>query len=377
MAVYTANLLLVFIFSYLADHFRFRSPAMNLHGENKPLIWFVLFAILTLSMVSGFRFLVGTDYVNYSILYDDLRNSLLPVVAAQQIEIGYAALSAFFGLFSEAPFAFFLFVSVVTNAFIVLALRNYSKMFWLSCVLYILTFFFFTTFNLIRQAMALSIIFYAHKYLMGKNFFKYLLCVLAAALFHTSVLIMIPVYFIVRRPAWSTVIWIGFFGVIVFFILYDSIISALFSVLSGTRYSAYDMVMKNATQGVNILRIVVAAMPVALAFVFRKGIREISPDSNIVVNMTAIAFMITVIAYKQIYFARISLYFNAYYLLLLPYFPRLFKDKRLQLIMLFGILICYTTYCYVLMPKEGGILPYKTIISAPHDWNVMDYIFTR
>lgn len=376
MAVYTANLLVVSITSLLAGHFSFRSP-IRPDGTQKPLLWFVLLTVLSLSLVSGMRFLVGTDYVNYSIMYEDVRTSGMAAMEMHQIEPGYVVLSALFGLFFQEPFAFFFFVSLLTNLLIVLALRENSVCFWLSCALYILTFSFFNTFNLVRQSIAMSIVFFAHRSLVEKRMLAYFLLVGFAALFHASVLVMIPVYFIVQRPAWSPIIYLGFFAVLLFFVFYDSVVNILFAVLSETRYSAYEEMMKNSENGINVLRVAVAGAPVLLSFLFRRQLRQKYPEFHLVNNMAVLAFLVSLISLKQIYFTRISLYFSIYYLLLLPYLILIFKDTKLRIALGGVILVCYLAYCYMLLPTEGGVLPYTTICSAPPRWNIMDYIFTR
>lgn len=377
MAVYSINLILVFLFSLLAEHYSYRSSACNFYGERKPLIWFAILVILSLSLVSGLRYMVGTDYVNYSILYHDIVDDPLKVFQEQQIEIGYVALNLLFGAAFKTQFAFFMFLSLSINTLTVLSLREYSKSFAFSCTLYILTYIFYNSFNLVRQSIAVAIMFFGFRYIARGDFIRFILMALLASLFHMSALILIPAYFIARSREWSPVIWIGFMLVAVFFLFYEPLMNLLFSALSDTRYSSYEELMKSASQGINILRIIVAAAPVLLAFLLRKQIRAQMPHSNIVVNMTTLAFMLSIIAYKQIFFARISLYFSIYSLLLLSYFPALFKDKKLSVTIKLILLGCYTAYCYLLLPTEGGILPYQTVFSAPPDFDVMNYIFTR
>lgn len=93
--------------------------------------------------------------------------------------------------------------------------------------------------------------------------------------------------------------------------------------------------------------------------------------------MCLIAFCFTLLSQKELFFGRLGFYFISYELLLMPYFVQLFEDRRMRFFVLVLMLMCYTVYCYVLMPTEGGVLPYQTIFDAPKDWNIMDYIFIR
>ncbi|HWR24204.1 MAG TPA: EpsG family protein [Feifaniaceae bacterium] len=372
MLVYATNLALVFVFAFLADHLRVQAAA-GIRGGAKPNLWFVFLVIASLTLVAGLRFMVGTDYVNYSIAYQDIRTDFGQAVQIHDTEYGYMALAWIFGCFFKMPFAFLAFLALLTNMLVVLSLRESSEMFWFSCVLYILMYFYFTTFNLVRQSLAVSITFFAHKHLVEKKFFHYLLFVLLASLFHYSALILIPIYFVVHRPAWSRLIFFGFIAVGLVLVFYDSVMNVVFSLLSGTRYSVYEEVVTEAGDGVGILRIAVAAAPVALSLLFKGRLKE----HNVIVNMSAINLMITLLATRQIYFVRMSFYFSIYYLLLLPVLVGLLKDAKTKFIACLALLFCYGAYCYVLLPVEGGVLPYQTIASAPKDWNIMNYIFTR
>jgi transmembrane protein EpsG len=126
MAVYTVNLLVVVLFSYLAYFFRGNSPA-GIHGEKKPLIWFVIFVILSLSLVSGLRFLVGTDYVNYTILFYDSNSYKIGTENLSGIEIGFILLCRLLYLFSHSPFPLFLVTSFIINIIIILSIRELPK----------------------------------------------------------------------------------------------------------------------------------------------------------------------------------------------------------------------------------------------------------
>lgn len=377
MLVYTINTAIVFVFSFLADRFSYRSSALNAEGRNKAYIWLVLFAVLSLSLVSGLRFMVGTDYVNYSISYEDIRVNLAAASERHQLEYGYLLLAYVFGLFFNTPFVFFFFLAFITNLLFILSIRECSTIFWLSCVLYILMFFYFATFNLVRQSLAASIVFFANKHLLKKEMVKYFVYIIAASLFHTSALLLIPVYFIVHRPAWSLLIVSGFAFVILFFVFYDTIMNVLFAALSHTKYFVYQDLMTQASDGSNILRIAVSSLPVLLSLIFKKKIEEKSQHANVIINMSAINLMVTLLSLKQIYFARITLYFLIYYVFLIPLFGDIFKDKRTRFCVGGVILLCYLAYCYVLLPKEAGVLPYQSIFSAPKEWNIMDYIFSR
>lgn len=377
MVVYTSTLFLVFGFSYLADCSRSRSRKLNTEGEKKAYLGFACLVIAVLSLVSGLRWQVGTDYINYAILYEDIRTGGYAAVADQGIEIGFVAVCSFFSLFTQSPYAMFLFFAFVINILIVLALRDNSSLFWFAVVLYLLKYTYYSTFNILRQSCAMAIVFYGTKYITKGEFKKYLICVLLASTFHVSALIMLPVYFFVRLKAWSKGVLAVSLVLSLFYVFYDRLMPVIYSIIGNTAYGKYEAVIAAEDRGSSILRVVVAGAPVVLAVIFRKRLAQRIGHSNIAVNMCLIALFMALLSQKELYFGRLGAYFNIYKLLLLPYFVQIFEDRRMRFCVLLLFIVCYTGYCYVLMPTEGGVLPYQTIFDAPKGWNVMDYIFIR
>ena len=73
----------------------------------------------------------------------------------------------------------------------------------LSLFVYIASGIYTVSMNGIRQSLAAAIIFAATKYILDGNFKKFLLVILLASTIHQTALIFIPIYFIVRRKAWT------------------------------------------------------------------------------------------------------------------------------------------------------------------------------
>jgi transmembrane protein EpsG len=333
----------------------------------------VIFVILSLSLVSGLRFLVGTDYVNYTILFYDSNSYKIGTENLSGIEIGFILLCRLLYLFSHSPFPLFLVTSFIINIIIILSIREASEIFWLSCFLYITAGAFYSTFNVLRQSLAMAIVFLAVVRLMkGKNW-EYFLYVGIASLFHLSALIMIPVYFIVTRRAWSPIFWVLIILELFIFVFYNQFVNELMIFLVNTRYTSYKDVLLNAERGVNLVRYLVAMAPIILAFLFRKKLEK-TQGSNILINMVLMGFLLFLLALKLVYFARVCIYFSMFIVLLLPRVISVIEDKRLRYFLTVSIKVCYVTYSYFMMPRDAGLLPYQTIFDAPEQWNIFNYI---
>ncbi len=150
-----------------------------------------------------------------------------------------------------------------------------------------------------RQSLAMAIVFLAVVRLMkGKNW-EYFLYVGIASLFHLSALIMIPVYFIVTRRAWSPIFLVLIILELFIFVFYNQFVNVLMIFLVNTRYTSYKDVLLNAERGVNLVRYLVAMAPIILAFLFRKKLEK-TQGSNILINMVLMGFLLFLLALKHV-----------------------------------------------------------------------------
>ena len=115
-----------------------------------------------------------------------------------RFEIGYVLLVKAISLLTNNPNYMFVIISFITLFGICVFVYKYSSIKWMSILLFISLGFYYTSFNMIRQFIAIAIVMLSYKYLIEKNFLKFFMIVLCASLFHMSALIFIPFYFISR-----------------------------------------------------------------------------------------------------------------------------------------------------------------------------------
>lgn len=72
------------------------------------------------------------------------------------------------------------------------------------CVWLFSTCSYFYMYGLVRMFLAMGIVFYAHKFIESKKFYKYLILIIIAGLFHYSAFIMIPLYFVLINKSGKT-----------------------------------------------------------------------------------------------------------------------------------------------------------------------------
>ena len=155
-------------------------------GEKKSNVKFVILAALSLAFISGYRdYSVGTDTIRYCQYFNCILNGQEGL-----FEVGFEwIVKAIYGLFGDLRYVF-VFLSLVTNLLLFLRLWDFKNTcsFGFMSLVYVCIFF-PQTMNIIRQFLALSILFYFSRFISKKNFL-FILAVGVATLIHTSSIIM-------------------------------------------------------------------------------------------------------------------------------------------------------------------------------------------
>ncbi|PGL70323.1 EpsG family protein [Bacillus sp. AFS055030] len=336
------NLALVFVFSFFARYAAIPNFSYELKYTPvsiRPNKILVFGALLSLVLISGLRSNIGDTYFYAHIykMYDFTWDYVL-----SQKDIGFGIFQMVLKHYSDDPQIMIFITAMITNILIVAVLYNYSRIFEISMYVYITGGLFLVSMNGIRQVLAASIAFTGIKFLMEGSWKKYIPIILLASLFHQSALILIPIYFIVRFKAWSKITIALVLLSIVIVIGYSQFSSILFSAIQETQYGGYQNFNEG---GASSIRVVVNAVPLLIAYLGRDYLREIFPKSDIVVNMTLLGFIFMIIATQNWIFARFSIYFSLYQLILISWIIKLFKDKDQKLIY-YGIIVFYFIYYY-------------------------------
>lgn len=154
---------------------------------------FAVFCLLT--GISACRIAVGNDYWVYKQNF-----SLISQERHVSSEIGFNAIVSFFQLLFEEGKAqylsIFAFFSVTTVFFFVKALCDQGSDFAFSLFLLLTGGYYFNSLNSVRYYFALALSLYAMKYVLRKEYGKFILCILPGALIHKSILLVIPVYLV-------------------------------------------------------------------------------------------------------------------------------------------------------------------------------------
>lgn len=358
MIVYLINLLVVIIFSLLAIQYANHNHRNQFNGikANTAFMWI---PIISMSYIASIRYWVGTDYGNYKDLFYLASNS--DEWFTGDDVLFNASLKLIDNIFHDdkAMFAIYGSLIVILGVY---AIRNASNTFVFSMFLFIAMMFYYNSFNGVRQWFVSMVMFLCYPMFYNKQYKKLIPILIVCYFIHSSVIYYAFVYLIVRRKAWGKVMLSVIAGGVITYLFFAPVIGAFLETSSSeNRYaSMYGDVLLQGGNGANVLRLLVAVLPVLISFVFYKQLKRTRRDIDILINFSVINMLFMLLATRHWLFARFSIYFDIYNIILIPQFVYIFKEKDRKLAKLI-IYALFFVYMYVLLHVDSELLPYKTI----------------
>lgn len=344
MMVYNIQLISIFLISFIAELLKRRKVC-------RKILYYLCFFIMLL--MSGLRYYVGTDYANYNYIFNNINNMTLK---ESNIEIGYYFLNKVIRFFSENEASIFITVSFIILYLVFLTIMRDSNKPELSLFLFISMYFYSSSFNMMRQYISISIIFYATRYIIEKNFSKYLKFVILASMFHISALIMIPFYFLLNyKYSYRQYFILFLLSIIGVYILPYAlgVASAIIPKLSAYKGSIF------MNKGISILNIVPIIIPFTISLIFKDKIIKINKSSEVYINAIFFSFLITTMSLKFIFLYRFSIYVYIYSIILIPQLIDLFSYKFRPILYLLIISFYNLIYIGMLSANYSHVIPYK------------------
>lgn len=297
--------------------------------------------ILFMFIISGLRYNVGDDFLNYEIMYNDpsnIRNSFTEPI--------WSYISLLFHNMGLSSIAWFCFTSFIINFFFISGIRKLSKNFYLSVAFYIaMPHLFLESFNIVRQFVAMSIIFRFSYLFFQKKYWKFVIIILLSSCFHKSAVLTIPLFFmsLINFPN-IFLILIVFFC----FLLRYSFLPIIIKIVTNvSMYSGYVNELVSSESSSGIYAYVLLFVCLFIIFCFRK---PKSREINILKNLSLMSFCIYLLFYTFQAGQRIGFYVLPYFVLLVPYIQTKFKidgsfitiGSILSVFMLFTLKVGFT-----------------------------------
>lgn len=326
--------------------FVFKVKTIGERTEAKPLLISYIFSFLPLIVLTGLR---GnfSDTPGYIQSFEQLPSDFSQILNLEMKDKLFYQIAAVIKIAFPDVHVWFTIIAVFQIVCLCVTIRFYSEMPGLSIFFFIVSTGFSYMFNGIRQFVAIMILFAGFKLLVQKKYIWYILLIIVASQFHGTAYVMIvglAASFI--RP-WSKLSFasIGVFTVAMVFL--DPILSQMKIFLEDTEYSGQ---LNRLTElgGVNYIRVLVAAVPCVIGFVFRnnKALRE-SREYKIAFNMAMlnVAFLTAASIVGGNLMARLAAYFQYYLILVYPVlFKHCFREGKERQIAVSVFAVCYTAW---------------------------------
>lgn len=320
--------------------FTVRNSNLAIRKHTKEFWYFAAWMILLL--VLALRYNVGTDYPHYA------RNYAYYV--AMDIEysdaLGASLIAKIGALLWDDSAMWFFIMGILTVIPCALVIRRESISVCLSSMLYVILCCWHTSFNIVMQSAATSILLLGLPCLRERKFIKWCILCLIASVFHITAIVMIPVYFLVSpKVTWTRSFMLLGIGLTITF-LYDQLF-ALMETISGKASETVDSTY--GAEQLNLLRVLVNCAPTVLAVCLLKYLPLQDKKFCVLFNLSLFNAVLNVGTMNSAYLNRFAVYTIIFNALFIPYLAKPFKRKsRIMfwsaLFILYGAFWAYDLY---------------------------------
>ncbi len=329
-------------------------------------IFLVLFAL------SACRLNVGNDYAKYVEFMH-----LVNCDAYVPTEIGFNLLvKIVYGLSGYENYLLVFAIYAFATVFIfLLAMYEQADDFPLTFFLFMMLGYYFQTFSTVRYYLALAIALYSMKFVLRRQWGRFIVLILLGATFHKSLLVVIPLYFLAILPwkKWQLVLAAVFCTTFLFFQdFYLKVVVLLYPTYEDTEY------LEGGTSYINILRCIAVLAFAGLVWWLKKhgqsdtektqSVEPVATEQEerfhfyFYLNLGALALYVFCSFLPII--SRIGYYLTVSQILFLPMLLQQIENAKLRKIFQLGILLAGILYFIMYMSRAGNdgvlILPYKT-----------------
>lgn len=299
-------------------------------------------AYLIIMVITSARYNVGWDYTTY---YKMLKNPggasyFEPIVRC------FYYISQYF----EAPWLLFTLFFVSSMIFIILGIEGRSCDKYESLIIF-MSLFYFESLNIMRQFLAIAILFYAFKYIQRKKLLRYLIWILIASLVHTSAWFALPIYFIYNYIELDKTIIITFIGIL----FVDKIIYSVLHLNIFYKYYRYYMNLLN--DGGRIIKYFYLLIFIICIIAYYQKRRAFDDDISKTLSVLAIGVVFPFIIGSHMGL-RITYYYASELIIIIPKMIAQFRlrvDRRVFMLPFYAYYVMFLAVDYM---NNKGFSPF-------------------
>lgn len=322
--------------------------------KSKNSIFFFFLSAAIVSVFAGVRGKVGTDYMNYSYMYEQFVDTdLLSFIRNfSGSSIGFLFLAKVANLIGGVHVFFGLIgACVVLPSFYYIKLKFKEDEVFIAAFAFLCAVFTISL-NISKQCVAISFIILSSYYVEKNKYIKYFFCVGIAVMFHVTAICALPIFLMVKKndkfPFLRVFIVIAVLLSIIFINKILSSLGGKFKV-----YLEYDGKISNRTVILNLFLL-------AFFIPLKRQIEEQSSNYGGYLYVFFIGCMLLLLGFYSPYVKRIALYFTSFDFILLTLSTRMLTQTE-RFVFKFGVFM-YSTSLFVLtffVFGHSDVIPYN------------------
>lgn len=320
--------------------------------------YFLLCCLIFCALFSSLRDLgVGTDTWLYVLDFQnsDNFNDLYSLLGIYN-ESGYQIIKYLVrGVTSNYSYLFFILSLYICMLYIIV-ISKLSTSPVISFIIFLLLGFYTFHFNALRQGLACAIVIYSSIYILKSDFKKYISCILIGFLFHKSIIILIPMYFLAKvKLDFKKIIYITCTFLILFLLMGD--IVGYISSNIDSRYSTFGS-DEGGRKGIvtSIFNLLLFIYLYMSSKFYSEDIYQIG--LNYVFIGALISVLTVIFKLDPNGIGRLSVYFMQFSIILLPLSLNAYAP-RLRIFILMLILIIALVYNNLTLNAFGNLMPFQ------------------
>lgn len=362
MLIYLSLILLIFFQSF--------PSLLNATKWNKSL---TIIFFIELSIILCFKsYTVGPDSISYYGMFSYIINNPIYTI---NLEKGFVLFNKFLGCISNEPQVIFIATGLIISYSICQLIYKKSTIIWLSIIIYLTIGLFSFNLSGLRQSIAISICIFSYSFILQRNFVLFLLIVLFASSFHHS-----AISFLIAYPLYNLKIDRKTLIISAFIALFVLVFSKYFINSILQLFPSYqDYLDTESRFGRNII-----GGDVRVASIFKTGINfavfsfslllwnkikdikntcySIYMEMKLLILFSLVATIIMFSSINATVFERVAMYFNAFYIILIPKIISYIEDKNIKILsIIFVVSFCllYAIIVSIYRPEWNSFLDYS------------------
>jgi len=335
-------------------------------ARQKEMVIFLLFIFgVAFSIVVGFRSeTVGIDTKAYYQIFDTIQTSPDDPYIERKIQLFYRLLNhAADFLGGDASLAMF-FAASITIGFVFITIYRYSPSIGLSLAIFLSIELFFFAHNVVRQAIAISIVFASVGFVIHRRLLLFSFSIFFAYLFHSSAIVAFPIYFLARVRFNHWLILLAWLGSLVFIIFKDLIFIIFLAMVSYAPeqyayFASKQGVYTLGGQGLGLVLIFKQFLFLILYYAYTKlGIND--KKEQVFILLSLIGLILNNVFYHIGLVDRLVSFYSVFIIVGIPIAIRfLFRNQSYILSMIFMYSAFIVIFIRALFTSPHGIFPYS------------------